>query len=404
MQQQSALSFLEAARRAGAHVLAGLSMAASAFAFPPLPEEPGARPAGAWSDEARFAASSWQDIERETMALADRVVGALDGVPAGTAGGPVKIHFRMYLHRRETRGAVVLAAGFTEGLSMYQELIHDLVRNGYSVYMHDHRGQGFSTRLLSGATDGDKGHVDQFDHLVTDFEAFVAAVQATRVGKAGPMFVVAHSMGGAVVALHLARRGASTPFAAAALVTPMFEPRVAGNAQGSEVDQVIRRWCTDWAARLPFPLPWLSAERARGEGFQAERDAFLQQPDRADNDMSHSVPRLLRRWRDREAACEGQDCGHTDARVAGPTVRWVAQACSGAREARGEQAAGIAVPVLLLNGGQDTVVESAGQEEFCRHLGMSTRGGPARPTRCPRPATPCWSRPIACAAPRWPGC
>ena len=367
-------------------VVLGLSMggAVAADPWPVLQASPQATAAHPVVDEARFAGQGWAVIEQANGELAQREVGHIEGEPTGWFGRSVRIHHRAYVLPSEAeRGAVVVVGGFTEGLVIYQEVIHDLLRNGWSVYIHDHRNQGFSTRLIEGEDGRDKGHVDRFDRLVGDLDRFIAHVQASRAESlraARPMVLLAHSMGAAVSALHLARQGGDTPFKAAAFVTPMMEPTVAPASSASWGDRSLRRWCHEGDMPMVFEWPGLSTTRVQGGAFEQEWRRYREMLDRSAHAQTHSVVRHDVRWLNRAARCEGEHCGHDDARVAGATLGWVAQACAGAAEARGPGAARIAVPVLVLQGGEDVVVEPAAQQEFCDNVNAGKAAN--TPGRC----------------------
>lgn len=352
----------------------GLSMgsASAGEPWPALLVSPQAIASHPVGDEARFAGQGWAAIEQANAALAQLEVGHFEGEPTGWFGRAVRIHHRGYvLPADKEKGAVVIVPGFTEGLVIYQEVIHDLLTNGWSVYIHDHRNQGFSTRLIEGEDGRDKGHVDQFDRLVDDLDRFIAHVLRSREDLARdkrPLVLLAHSMGGTVSALHLARQGAQTPFSAAAFVTPMMEPTVAPASSASWGDKALRRWCHEGSMPAVFGWPGLSTTRVQGGNFEQEWRRYREMLDRSAHPQTHSVVRHDLRWLNRASRCEGEHCGHGDARVAGATLGWVDEACAGAAQARGVGAARINVPVLVLQGGEDTVVEPDAQQVFCDNV------------------------------------
>lgn len=240
------------------------------------------------------------------------------------------------------RGAVVISSGRTESMLIYEELIGDFNRQGYSVYIHDHRGQGLSGRLLAGEANLHKSHVVTFDDYVTDMKTFVdQVVKPDRRGHNNKLFLVAHSMGGAIASLYLERY--QNDFYAAVLVTPMHAPRMPAFAvQGAKVLRLIR------------PDGY-----ALGQvGY--EPPAFVD----VRSDLTHSRTRLERMRRAYAAAAA---TGRHDPRLGGPTHGWLAAANEAAKAAVAN-AARVKVPVLILQASDDTAVNNAEQREFCNRV------------------------------------
>ncbi|MDM0075599.1 alpha/beta hydrolase [Variovorax sp. J2P1-59] len=320
---------------------------------------------GSEADLAAFP--KWTDLESRTRQLADMDRGSFTGAEGK------KIHYRVYRNRAETRGGIVIVSGRTEGLPLYQEIIYDLVRNGYSVYIHDHRGQGFSQRLVS--SDPTMGYIDDFDNYVKDLSAFInGPVRNARSSGDKPLFLVAHSMGGAVTALYLEGTPDSS-IKAAALVTPMMEPWAAGDPSPSIVAKLADAFCDSFSRKIGM-FTLLSTVYAQGTEFDKQYDEFhVAAPDK-ENGISQSRVRYERNWETRKTAeCSGADCGSTHAKVGGASYRWFNQSCNASEQARGESAANIKVPVLLLQGENDKAVKPSAQKEFCDSLNKAHGSG-----------------------------
>jgi alpha-beta hydrolase superfamily lysophospholipase len=86
---------------------------------------------------------------------------------------------------------MVLVHGLIEHSGRYADVAGQLNRHGCAVYAIDLRGHGKS--------DGDRVWVRRFEHFVNDVELLVRRVADQHPGK--PLFLLGHSMGGAIVAL-----------------------------------------------------------------------------------------------------------------------------------------------------------------------------------------------------------
>ena len=130
-----------------------------------------------------------------------------------TADGTT-LKYRVYEPEKIER-RVVVVHGYTEGMQKYDELALYLARSGCAVYIYDQRGHGRSSRQVSDLT---LTHVDRFGKYVSDLDEFIEKV----IPKDLPVFLFAHSMGGAVSALYLESHQGK--IAGAVMSSPMIAP------------------------------------------------------------------------------------------------------------------------------------------------------------------------------------
>jgi len=221
------------------------------------------------------------------------------------------------------KGTLVISSGRTESMLIYDELIADFNAHGYSVYIHDHAGQGLSSRLID---DPEKSYVDDFRRYVADLTQFVKTV------KGRPLYLVAHSMGGGIASLCLEDNDCGSQFKAAVLVTPMHAPKMPGWAiPGAKVMRLVH-----------------ASGYALGQGPYRATET---------SDITHSSARLRR-------VHEAYD-KYPTARLGGPTHAWLVAASNAGRSAV-EHATSVKVPVLIIQAGNDTAVDNAAQGEFCK--------------------------------------
>ncbi|NLV20994.1 MAG: alpha/beta hydrolase [Syntrophomonadaceae bacterium] len=86
------------------------------------------------------------------------------------------------------RGVVVIAHGVGEYSGRYRNLLNRMQGDGISFYALDHRGHGRS--------EGKKGHINSFNDYTADLKTFIQMVRAETTGL--PLTLLGHSMGGTI--------------------------------------------------------------------------------------------------------------------------------------------------------------------------------------------------------------
>ena len=137
-----------------------------------------------------------------------------------------------YYPAKNSRGSVVIVHGFTEFSEKYTELAWYFLNMGYSVFLYDQRGHGHSSRYTENLC---VVHVRDFHDYAKDLSCFLEKV-VLPVSPNSPVYLLGHSMGGAVVLRYLLDGGTASK--RIVLSSPMLCPKT-GRAPASLLKAVL---------------------------------------------------------------------------------------------------------------------------------------------------------------------
>jgi alpha-beta hydrolase superfamily lysophospholipase len=138
---------------------------------------------------------------------------------------------------------LVIVHGFAEHSSRYAYTAEALVQRGYAVHALDLRGHGRS--------DGDRAYVRSMSEYLLDVRAFLGRVRERANGA--PVFLLGHSMGGAVVALWLC---VDRPDVRGALLSGAVLP------SKPTIGSRVQRWISLALGRIASRLPMVKLNAA----------------------------------------------------------------------------------------------------------------------------------------------
>lgn len=248
------------------------------------------------------------------------------------------VGYTRYTKGEGKNGVIVVSIGRSESSLSYIEYARDLNELGYSpVYVVDHRGQGFSDRLLWNTQ---KGYVDKFDYYADDLKLFINGV-AKKENPKKEVHLLAHSLGGAIATDMLQRY--ELDIKAVAFIAPMF-----GIQLPDSESRIL--FISDMFCSYPTYLLGLCTFYVPG-GKAFDRNVTL-----ADSASTGDPNRFRFMYKIYDVFPE--------LRVGDPTIRWVNESIRAVKRIR-TRIDRLKLPMLLLQAENEAIVENSAQEEFC---------------------------------------
>jgi len=250
----------------------------------------------------------------------------------------VSIHYAQFMQGEAGLPTIVVVPGRCESYLKYQELAFDLYRQGYNIFIIDHRGQGLSGRLLPNLH---KGYVNKFQDYVEDFQYLIEKIVTQHTSE--KPYLLAHSMGGAIATRFM--QDSPNAIKAAVISSPML-----GFNAGFLPQNIAKLLLATklFLNNITRDNPWY----------------FLGQKNYsptlfADNKLTHSPNRY-------QHFVELYKKNKT-IQLGGVTSHWLAQSIIAQKEIFAKLPQ-LKTPILLLQAGGDIVVCQQAQNDFCLQL------------------------------------
>lgn len=240
-----------------------------------------------------------------------------DGFFKGAGGA--RIYYKTWLPAGEAKAALLVVHGLAEHSGRYLNVVNHLVPAGYAAYGLDHIGHGKS--------EGTRVYVDRFTDYTDTLKLYFDMVQQWQPGL--PIFLLGHSLGGLIGATYLLDHQAG--LAGAVLSGPAV--KVPENVTGTTI----------FMGRLLSAL----APKAGLVGLEAAgicRD-----------------PAVVTAYTNDPLVCTGK-----------ATARLGAEMLA-AMQRVGAEAAKITLPILLLQGSADRIVDPAGAQMLYDTVGSTDK-------------------------------
>jgi lysophospholipase len=258
----------------------------------------------------------WQNNVQHGMFEGGREVGRKENVDIAYA----------YVIHPQALGSVVVSSGRIESLIKYKEVVYDLYQNGYSVFIHDHRGQGLSGRMLDNKH---IGYVGNFKEYVADFKSFINQVVTLKTQHRPNL--LCHSMGGTIGAMTV-------------LSYPELFEKVVFSAPMFGIHPPLPNWCAKFLINLHATLN-------KKKAYFFGQNNYVNQPF-SGNDLTHCEIRyqLFRQ--------EYQETPQVQ--LGGVSGHWLKMAAQAMDEIE-QDAQRFPIPALIIQAGSDQVVDNKRQ-------------------------------------------